>query len=68
MILIIIIFSFSALLFFILFHQLQEKKKYKEFDGLRFQIETLKKNDSPLSTQIATSKRGGTRYLPYAFT
>lgn len=30
MILIIIIFSFSALLFFIAFHQLQEKKKYKE--------------------------------------
>lgn len=30
MILIIIIFSFSALLFFIVFHQLQEKKKYKE--------------------------------------
>lgn len=30
MTLIIIIFSFSALLFFIVFHQLQEKKKYKE--------------------------------------
>lgn len=40
----------------------------EEFEGLRFQIETSKNIDS-LRTQIATSKgRGGTRYLPYAFT
>jgi phage regulator Rha-like protein len=52
-----------------------------EFEGLRFQIETSKNSDSlrlqnetlknidSLRTQIATSKgRGGTRYLPYAFT
>jgi phage regulator Rha-like protein len=40
----------------------------EEFDGLRFQIETLEK-DNPLRLQIETSKgRGGTRYLPYAFT
>lgn len=35
---------------------------------MRFQIETLEKQDNPLRTQIATSNRGGTRYLPYAFT
>lgn len=53
----------------------------EEFEGLRFQIETSKNSDSlrlqnetlknidSLRTQIATSKgRGGTRYLPYAFT
>jgi phage regulator Rha-like protein len=54
----------------------------EEFEGLRFQIETLDKNDHPLRLQnetsdndpslrfqIETSKsRGGTRYLPYAFT
>ena len=40
----------------------------EEFDGLRFQIETLEKDNS-LRLQIETSKgRGGTRYLPYAFT
>jgi ORF6N domain len=39
-----------------------------EFDSLRFQIETLQKQDNPLRTQIATSNRGGTRYMPYAFT
>jgi hypothetical protein len=40
----------------------------EEFDSLRFQIETLEKNDS-LRLQNETSKgRGGTRYLPYAFT
>jgi len=40
-----------------------------EFEGLRFQIETLEKSDNPLRLQIETSKsRGGTRYLPYAFT
>ncbi len=41
----------------------------KEFDSLRFQIETSKKSDNPLRLQNETSKaRGGTRYLPYAFT
>ena len=40
----------------------------EEFENLRLQIETFKKTDKPLRTQIATSKRGGTRYLPYAFT
>ena len=41
----------------------------KDFEGLRFQIETLEKSDNPLRLQIETSKgRGGTRYLPYAFT
>ncbi len=40
-----------------------------EFEALRFQIETSEKNDHPLRLQIETSKgRGGTRYLPYAFT
>ena len=39
----------------------------EEFDGLRFQIETLEKGNS-LRLQNETSKgRGGTRYLPYAF-
>ncbi len=41
----------------------------KEFDSLRFQIKTSKKSDNPLRLQNETSKaRGGTRYLPYAFT
>ena len=41
----------------------------EEFEGLRFQIETLEKSDKPLRLQNETSKnRGGTRYLPYAFT
>ena len=40
----------------------------EEYDSLRFQIETLEKQQSPLRLQIETSKRGGTRYLPYAFT
>src|SRR5882724_7315017 len=41
----------------------------EEFDALRFQIETLEENANPLRFQIETSKgRGGTRYLPYAFT
>ncbi len=41
----------------------------KEFEVLRFQFETLEKSDKPLRLQIETSKgRGGTRYLPYAFT
>src|SRR5688572_25281091 len=41
----------------------------EEFDSLRFQIETLEKGKKPLRLQNETSKgRGGTRYLPYAFT
>jgi len=40
----------------------------EEWDDLRFQIETLEKHQTPLRLQIETSKRGGTRYLPYAFT
>jgi len=41
----------------------------EEFEGLRFQIETLEKTDNPLRLQNETSKgRGGTRYMPYAFT
>ena len=40
----------------------------REFEGLRFQIETLE-NSNSLRLQNETSKgRGGTRYLPYAFT
>jgi hypothetical protein len=40
----------------------------EEFEGLRLQIETLEKSDNPLRLQNETSKgRGGTRYLPYAF-
>ena len=41
----------------------------EEFEDLRFQIETLE-NSKSLRLQIETSKegRGGTRYLPYAFT
>ncbi len=42
---------------------------YEEFEHLRFQIETLDKRDHPLRFQIETSNgRGGTRYMPYAFT
>jgi phage regulator Rha-like protein len=41
----------------------------EEFESLRFQIETLEKTSKPLRFQNETSKgRGGTRYLPYAFT
>ncbi|HEX5150079.1 MAG TPA: ORF6N domain-containing protein [Parafilimonas sp.] len=41
----------------------------EEWESLRFQIETLEKSDHPLRLQTETSKgRGGTRYLPYAFT
>ena len=54
----------------------------EEFDAIRFQIETLDNSDHPLRLQNETSKsdnplrfqyetsksRGGTRYLPYAFT
>ena len=41
----------------------------EEFEDLRFQIETLE-NTNPLRLQNETSKkgRGGSRYLPYAFT
>lgn len=40
-----------------------------EFEALRFEIETLEKTKEPLRLQNETSKgRGGTRYLPYAFT
>jgi len=40
-----------------------------EFESLRFQIETSEKKAKPLRLQNETSKgRGGTRYLPYAFT
>ncbi|MEO9210381.1 MAG: ORF6N domain-containing protein [Ginsengibacter sp.] len=40
----------------------------EEFEVLRFQIETSEKSDNPLRTKISTSKRGGTRYMPYSFT
>lgn len=41
----------------------------EEFESLRFQIETSEKSSNPLRLQNETSKgRGGTRYLPYAFT
>ena len=41
----------------------------EEFEDIKFQIETLYKADNPLRLQFATSKgRGGTRYMPYAFT
>lgn len=40
----------------------------EEFESLRLQIETLE-NSNPLRLQNETSNgRGGTRYLPYAFT
>ena len=41
----------------------------EEFESLRFQIETSKNGDTT-RLQIETSKggRGGTQYLPYAFT
>jgi phage regulator Rha-like protein len=41
----------------------------EEYEALRLQIETSNKFDHPLRLQNETSKgRGGTRYLPYAFT
>lgn len=41
----------------------------EEFESLRFQIETSNNNTNTLRFQNETSKgRGGTRYLPYAFT
>lgn len=39
----------------------------EEFEAVRQQIEEIE-TDNILRTQIATSKHGGTRYLPYAFT
>jgi phage regulator Rha-like protein len=53
-----------------------------EFDALRFQIETLDHRDHPLNLQVepkekedslrfqneTSNPRGGTRYMPYAFT
>lgn len=43
----------------------------EEFEDLRFQIETLEKNDHPLRLQNETLKTGRgqhSKYLPYAFT
>lgn len=42
----------------------------EEFEALRLQIETLDNDTTSLRLQFATSKsgRGGSRYLPYAFT
>ncbi|MEP7229039.1 MAG: ORF6N domain-containing protein [Ginsengibacter sp.] len=40
----------------------------EDWDDLRFQNETLEKQKYPLRLQNETSKRGGTRYLPYVFT
>lgn len=41
----------------------------EEFEALRFQSETSEKSPDSLRLQNETSKgRGGTRYLPYAFT
>ena len=43
----------------------------EEFEGLRFQIETLEKSDNPLRLQNETLKTGRgqhSKYQPYAFT
>src|SRR5439155_17402399 len=42
----------------------------EEFESIKFQVEALEKSEHPLRLQNETSKkgRGGTRYLPYAFT
>ena len=43
----------------------------EEFEGLRFQIETLEKQETPLRLQFETLKNGRgqhSKYLPYAFT
>ena len=40
----------------------------EEWLRLRSQIATSNMDDESLRSQIATSKRGGTRYRPYAFT
>jgi hypothetical protein len=37
----------------------------EEFEGLRLQFETSEKSAIPLRLQIATSNKGGTRYLSY---
>jgi hypothetical protein len=49
--------------------RLQNETLEKGDHPLRLQNETLEKGDHPLRLQNETSKgRGGTRYLPYAFT
>ena len=40
----------------------------EEFENLRFQIETSENSGLPNIQTITTKPRGGTRYLPYAFT
>src|ERR1035438_4419172 len=43
----------------------------EEFEGLKFQIETLEKSQKPLRLQNETIKSGRgqhSKYLPYAFT
>jgi len=47
------------------------QKEFDEYEkSLKFQFGTSKNKDKALRSQIATSKgkRGGRRYLPYAFT
>lgn len=44
------------------------KEEQLLYDSLRSQIVTLKNNEEPSRSQIATSKKGGNRYLAYAFT
>ena len=39
-----------------------------EWEFLRCRFCTSNKNDNSLKSQIATSKRGGIRYMPFAFT
>ncbi len=39
----------------------------EEFDNIRPFVDTIEASDG-LRTQIASSNRGGSRYLPYAFT
>ncbi|RYE14584.1 MAG: ORF6N domain-containing protein [Sphingobacteriaceae bacterium] len=40
----------------------------EEFESLRFQFETSNKVNHLLQPQSTVTRRGGTRYLPYAFT
>jgi phage regulator Rha-like protein len=40
----------------------------EEYEGLRFQIEALEKDDSLRLQNETSNGRGGTRYMPYAFT
>ena len=40
----------------------------EEWDDVRFQAEAVEKQPQVLRFQNETSKRGGTRYLPYVFT